>query len=121
MLEECVGSHGACRDAPLFLAQVREREAISSTATKLGAAFPHARSEAISRLLITALRPGCSLPSSEEIPPVALVFLLGIPRDSPAEYLESMALLSRKLKDPRVWEILTTTSDRQEFVRALTD
>lgn len=120
-LKKCVETNDACRDAAVFLGQVRDREAVSSTATRSGAAFPHARSEAIERLLITALRPRQPLPAPPGGTPVKLIFLMGIPLDAPGEYLESMALLSRKLRDPGVLQTLTATGDAAEFVRALTD
>lgn len=112
-------NHDVCSDVPAFLNQVRAREVLSSTIIQQGIAFPHARSEWIHQLTVVALRFQSPCKLHDDRPKVSLVFLMGVPVDSPGGYLECVAQLSRKLRDAKILQILSTCSQAEEFVQAL--
>lgn len=84
-----------------------EREALGSTGLSGGAAVPHARSSAISKVAGVFVRLEQPLEfDALDDRPVDLVFALFAPADSGAEHLRALAAVSRLLRRAEVREQL---------------
>ena len=74
-----IQEHPAVSEAAVFIESVRAREAAVSTATTDHVAFPHARTEAVSRLFLLIGRSESGVSFRRDLPVVHLVFLIGSP------------------------------------------
>ncbi len=114
-----VRTRDAFADFPQFLHAVKAREEIVSTDTGTEIAFPHARSATVTRLFVAALRPREGVIFQPGRPAVRLLFLIGVPPEEVSAYLECVASLSRKLKDPARKAALLGAPDPRAFADAL--
>ena len=81
-------------------------------------ALPHARTNAVSRLVLAIGRTEGPLPFDSQHLGVRLIFLIGTPKRAVTEYLQAVSVLSRMLKNPATRAGLYAASDEAEF-RAL--
>jgi mannitol/fructose-specific phosphotransferase system IIA component (Ntr-type) len=79
------------KDAAQFLQDLLERAAVASVCISDEVALPHARTAAVKRT-------ATPVAFDPEHPGVRLVFLIGTPKAAVAEYLQTVAALSRLLK-----------------------
>lgn len=88
-----------------------------------GASFafclPHARTEAVSTMVMSIGRapeglafPGCAAP-------VRYIFCLGVPQALATDYLRIVGLLTRTLRDPATESMLQTATSAAEFIDEL--
>lgn len=112
--------HVANGDA--FLRDVLAREALVTTGVGYGVAFPHAKSEAVKRVVLAFGR------TTEDVDfgaldgvPVRLVFLIGAPKgQEPSRiYLNLMARLSFLMKDEGNRQLLLETGSVKEVLGLL--
>lgn len=100
-----------------FLEDVFEREHLSSTALGDEIALPHARTDAVTQLIIAIGRSprgvACESPDGRR---VKLFFLMGIPQGSISHYLHILAQLTRLLKQSTLKEKLLEAEDRESFL-----
>jgi mannitol/fructose-specific phosphotransferase system IIA component (Ntr-type) len=89
-----------------FLAEVEAREAVQTTDSGRGSAFPHARSSLASRLVLAIGRSTEGVSFREGSQPVRLVFLFGIPSEGIAHYLEAVAWLVKITRLPERYQHL---------------
>ncbi len=101
-----------------FFAEVEAREAMQSTDTGRGIAFPHARSESVKRLALSVGRSAKGIRFRDSQPPVHLIFLLGIPPAEIPAYLECVAWLVRTLREAGVYDRLLR-AESEEALRAV--
>ena len=88
-----------------FITEVLNREKIESTGIGEGVAFPHARTDAVSRIVIGIARSRAGIDfRALDGRPVQLVFMLGVPRNNVQEYLEVLARLARMVKEKEIRE-----------------
>ena len=106
---------GAVSDAPLLLADLLERTRVSSVCIAADIALPHARTAAVERLVLAVGRTAGEAAFDAEHPHVRLVFLIGTPKQSPADYLKLVAGLSRLLRDPVARGALLTAETETRF------
>lgn len=87
-----------------LLTAVREREAVYSTVITDGLALPHARIQGLARPYVSVglFRNPVSFPSDGAQTPVTLVFLVLVPSNQPALYLQILRTLSNLFRDPKV-------------------
>lgn len=111
-------SGGGVVDAPGFLADVRARMRLGPICIADDVALPHARTDAVSRMVFAAARMAMPISFDATHPAVRLIFLIGTPKDSPTGYLQAVALLSRILRDKSKRAGLYAASNDAEF-RAL--
>ena len=118
--EPIVWKHQAVLDSEIFLEQVRLRESTLSTASGEGVAFPHARTNAVSRLFLAVgrSRKGILFPASS--PLVHLFFLIGTPPNAIAEYLGCVAWLAGRVRDPETRRVLLAAETPDAFLRIIT-
>lgn len=109
---------GAVLDAPGFLADLTARMRMGPVCIAADVALPHARTNAVTHLVLAAGRALRPIPFDAERPAVRLVFLIGTPKDAVTEYLKAVAALSRLLRNPTIRAGLYSATDEAEF-RAL--
>jgi mannitol/fructose-specific phosphotransferase system IIA component (Ntr-type) len=118
--ESVVWKHQTVLDSDIFLEQVRLRESTLSTATGEGVAFPHARTNAVSRLFLAAGRSRKGILFRADSPLVHLIFLIGTPPNAIAEYLGCVAWLARRLRDPETRRELLLADTPEAFLKIVT-
>lgn len=96
---------------------LRDREQIGSTGVGNGVAIPHGKVEKLDRVLIGFGRNlnGIGFDSIDNQPVHILVMLLS-PVQVIDEYLKTLGMISRLLKQPETRRILRITENRQEIV-----
>src|SRR4051794_10237944 len=75
--------------------------------------LPHARTEAVTELVMSAARVTTPIPFSGSKTPVRYVFCIGAPKAMAADYLRVAGALMRILSDPAAEERLRTATDPQ--------
>ena len=103
-------------DAAGLLHDLLERAQLSRVCIAEDVAMPHARSNAVSRLVLARGRVGGDgVVFDGAHPSVRLVFLIGAPAGSVMDYLQLVAGLVRLLKTEGVREGLLTAKTEEEF------
>lgn len=111
---------GAVSDPPQFLADLIERAGVASVCIAGDIALPHARTAAVSRMVLAVGRSEHGIVFDAEHPEVRLVFLIGTPKDAVTDYLKLVAALSRMLKDAALRQGLMTAKTEMDFLKLLT-
>jgi PTS system nitrogen regulatory IIA component len=118
MLEHLAKRHEV-QDVEACYQAVIERENVDDTIVAEGIAIPHARIEGLqkARVCVATSTRGIQFESGER-KPVNLVFLVLIPRDQPAFYLQILRALASIMKDreaPRTVSALQTADEVMKF------
>ena len=79
-----------------------------------GIAFPHARTNAVSELVMVVAT--CSYPIPFGEVSVRLIFLIGIPKQAGAEYLELISFLARHVRGATVVDQLVKAENMSSFL-----
>jgi mannitol/fructose-specific phosphotransferase system IIA component (Ntr-type) len=116
--ERLVAECDAVTDAALLLGDVMQRMALAPVCIAEDVAMPHARTNAVSRLVFAAARARNPIPFDSSHPAVRLIFLIGTPKDLVTGYLQAVAKLSRILRNPATRAGLYAATEEAEF-RAL--
>jgi mannitol/fructose-specific phosphotransferase system IIA component (Ntr-type) len=103
------------RDADLFMRDLLERAALSSVCIADDVALPHARTTAVGRIVLAVARTAGAVAFDAEHPRVRLVFLIGTPKAAVSEYLQTVAALSRMLKNATTRAALLGAPTEAEF------
>ena len=109
----------AVKDGPSLLHGLLERAMLAPVCIALDVALPHARTDAVSRMVLGVARmaaPGVGFDA--EHPQVRLVFMIGTPKPQVEEYLQMVAAITRLLRTEGVRAGLLTAKTEAEF-RAL--
>ena len=119
-LAERVAAYGAVPDAADLYAKLIEREGLGSTAIGKGVAIPHCKLAALKRVVVAVgvSRDGVKVDSPDG-QPVKIFFVVASPEGSPAEHLQSLAAISKWLKDGRNLERLRQARTREEVYASL--
>ena len=104
-------------DAAAVLSAVRQREAEGSTVILDGLAVPHARLDGLAapRLAVATSERGIVWPGEEGV--VHVVFLMLIPCDQPALYLQILRALGTSLKDDAVLRQVAAMTNAGDIYR----
>jgi len=124
-IEELVDAlHGNQRlnNRDLALKDVLEREGYSSTGLEKGLAIPHAKTDGVSGLEIALglSRQGIDFESLDG-KPARIIFLVLSPRDTSGPHIQTLAVISRSLKDKELREKLLNASSAAEVMRIIRD
>ncbi len=106
--------HPQVQDWQELSAAVFDRQQTDPPLFPGGIAFPHARTNSVSSLVMvvaTSLKP---IPFGEV--GVRLIFLIGIPRRAGADYLELISFLARHVRGERVVDQLVQAKDMSSFL-----
>lgn len=109
---------GAITDPPRLLADLIERMGVSTVCIADNIALPHARTTAVSRIVLAIGRTLGDAAFDAEHPHVRLVMLVGTPKSAVSDYLQLVAGLSRFLKNAATRAALLAAPGEVEF-RAL--
>jgi mannitol/fructose-specific phosphotransferase system IIA component (Ntr-type) len=107
------------RDWQQLSAAVFDRQKTDPPLFPGGVAFPHARTDAISKLVTVVAT--CSEPIPFGEVPVRLIFLIGIPKQAGADYLELISFLARHVRGERVVEQLVKADDMSSLLVGLAE
>ena len=116
--ERLVAASDGVVDASRFLDDVLARAKLAPCCIADEVALPHARTSAVSRIVMAVGRAPEGVAFDAEHPRVKLVFLIGPPKEAVTESLRTVALLSRVLRNPETRAALSAANDEAEF-RAL--
>ena len=105
----------AVKSPPELLAALLDRARLSSVCIAPEIALPHARTDAVERVVLAVARAPAGIAFDAEHPAVRLVFLIGTPRQAVAEYLQMVATLSRWLRTAGVREALLAAPGEKEL------
>jgi mannitol/fructose-specific phosphotransferase system IIA component (Ntr-type) len=116
--ERLVSVSSGILDAPQFLADVIARMQLGPVCIADDIALPHARTGAVSRLVLAVARAAQPIAFDPQHPAVRLIFLIGTPQDAATQYLQAVSVLSRMLRKPATRTGLYSAVQEGEF-RAL--
>jgi mannitol/fructose-specific phosphotransferase system IIA component (Ntr-type) len=114
-----VHGHPAIVDPGVFIESVRAREAAVSTATADHVAFPHARTEAVTRLFLIIGRSETGVSFCHDRPVVHLVFLIGAPPQAITDYLGCVAWLAKCVRISENRKTLMHAESPEAFLRTI--
>lgn len=95
-----------------------ERFTLSSVCISEDVAMPHARTTAVSRIVLGVARTAAPVAFDAEHPAVRLIFLIGTPKAAVTDYLQAVAALSRMLKN-RVTRAALLAAPNETELRAV--
>lgn len=95
------------------------RHAAGPLALSSDIALPHARTAAVKRIIFLAGRCDTGVAFDLQHPAVKLIFMVLTPKEQPSEYLQLVAALTARLRDPSVRERLLKAKDSDEFESVL--
>lgn len=108
------------RDPEGFGRAVLERQKLQPPLLGNGVALPHARTSAVTDMVLAMGRCREPVPFGPERVPIRLVFLYGVPAHCIAGYLDAVAHLTRSLRKPGTLEALLAAHDEATFRSMLT-
>src|SRR5687768_14504073 len=88
--ERLVGVSDGITDAPNFLRELEHRMRLAPVCIAEDIALPHARTNAVTRLVLGVARMRRPIPFDATHPAVRLVFLIGTPKDAVTGYLQAV-------------------------------
>jgi mannitol/fructose-specific phosphotransferase system IIA component (Ntr-type) len=105
----------AVKDARGLLEALIERSQLASVGIATDVALPHARTDAVERMVLAVGRAPDGIAFDAAHPSVQLIFLIGTPRQQVGEYLQVVAALSRLLKTEGVRAALLAAETEEEL------
>ena len=95
-MSDVISQSESVPDRDMFLAALKEREAVMTTSLGDGVGIPHARSDSIKKLVIAVglSRKGIDFGAKDD-PLVQIVFMFGIPAKETKLYIQVLAKISR--------------------------
>lgn len=106
-------------DAPALVREVERREEEGSTFLGRGLALPHARSDAVDRIVAAAGTSSGGLPWGENGERAHLVIFVGVPRHAIRGYLELVSRLTKAARRPGWVDSLGSCTEAASFAAAL--
>jgi len=122
VIKEMIRSLAGCpdvRDLAGLQRAVLARQQLQTPLLGNGVALPHARTAAVSNIVLAIGRCPQPVAFGPEQAPVRLVFLYGVPVHCISEYLAAVAQLTRSLKRPGTLEALLAAPDEASLRTAL--
>ena len=110
---------GAVTEAEKLLAEVMEREKAHSTFMGRGAAFPHARTDIVTDIVLGIGRSAEGVPFGENGELAHLLFVIAVPRRMVTDYLVCVGALARLVSDEKTRAALDTATTAAELVEVL--
>jgi mannitol/fructose-specific phosphotransferase system IIA component (Ntr-type) len=114
-----LAQNGSFNDAERFLQEVLAREETHPSAVENGAAFPHARTNLVDRIVIGIGRSRAGIPVGADQQRAQLIFMIGVPERLVNDYLICVGTLVRLVKDDATRSALLNAQTPRELVDAL--
>ena len=112
---------GAITEESEFVSAIVRRENMESTGIGLGVAIPHARTKAVSSIVLAFGRSDSGVDfNSLDGKPSHLIFLIAAPEEQKTEYIMTLARLSKLLRKDEVRIGLNKAGSPDEVVRVIT-
>ncbi len=113
-----LGNHPKMIDREIALQDVLDREGYLSTGLENGLAIPHAKTDGVGALLLAfgIKRDGVDFESLDG-KPAQLIFLVLSPRDTSGPHIQTLAVISRNLKEAHKREALLNAQSAEEIAR----
>jgi mannitol/fructose-specific phosphotransferase system IIA component (Ntr-type) len=111
---ESLKEHAQVQDLQKLSTAVFDRHQTDPSLFPGGVAFPHARTNAVSSLVMVIAT--CCQPILFGEIPVRLIFLIGIPKGAGADYLELISFLARHVRGEGVVDRLVQAEDISSFL-----
>jgi fructose-specific phosphotransferase system IIA component len=109
-------------DQEKFANDIVQREKDFPTGLENGTALPHARTTAVTDLIMAFGRCQTGVDfGAPDSKPAHLVFLFGVPRDEVKDYLKTIAQLSRMLQDIKFKDRLNHAKQPEDIIKAICD
>jgi PTS system fructose-specific IIC component len=118
MLDALVG-HPQVKDVEKLATAVFERQETEPPLFPGGIAFPHARTDSVSALVMVFAT--CKEAISFGDTMVRLIFLIGVPKHAGAEYLEMISFLARHVRGEQTIKRLVEATDLAGFLAAFAE
>jgi len=111
---------GAVTDEPEFVSAIVRRENMESTGIGLGVAIPHARTRAVSSIVLAFGRSDAGVDfNSLDGKPSHLIFLIAAPEEQKTEYIMTLARLSKLLRMDEVRIGLNKAGSPDDIARVI--
>jgi fructose-specific phosphotransferase system IIA component len=112
---------GAITEETEFVSAIVRRENMESTGIGLGVAIPHARTRAVSSIVLAFGRSDSGVDfNSLDGKPSHLIFLIAAPEEQKTEYIMTLARLSKLLRKDEVRIGLNKAGSPDDVVRVIT-
>jgi len=102
-----------------FLGEVVAREEVHTTLMGKGVAFPHARTDLVSEIVLGIGRSAAGVPFGPGGELAHLVFVIGVPKKRVNDYLVCVGALARLTKAEATRDELMQSQSAEEFVEIL--
>ena len=102
-----------------FLAEVVAREEVHTTLMDKGVAFPHARTDLVSEIVLGIGRSASGVPFGAEGELAHLIFVIGVPKKRVNDYLVCVGALARVTKADETRAKLMAADSAEELVEIL--
>ena len=110
---------GAVTEPEKLLAEVMAREKAHSTFMGRGVAFPHARTDLVTEIVLGIGRSAEGVPFGEKGELAHLLFVIAVPRRMVTDYLVCVGALARLVSDTKTRAALDGAPTAAEFVEVL--
>ena len=117
---QLLAQNGKIDNAEAFLEQVLARERAHPSAVEYGVAFPHARTDLVTKIVLGIGRSRAGIPFGESGVRAHLIFVIGVPQRLVSDYLICVGTLARLVKDDGIRSTLFDAETVREFLDALT-
>src|SRR4051794_868463 len=107
------------REPEKFVAQVLALERATTTFVGNGVAFPHARTELVTQILLGIGRSEEGVPFGESGQAAKLIFNIAVPQRMVTDYLVCVGALARLTREEKTRSALMSAATPAEFVRIL--
>ena len=121
-IEKMLGAlkgHPQVRDLQMLSEAVFERQQTDPPLLPGGIAFPHARCDMVTDVVIVIAT--CPKPVPFRDMPVRLAVLIGVPKRAASEYLEIVSFLARHLRNQAILDRVVEADALPAFVAAFAD
>jgi mannitol/fructose-specific phosphotransferase system IIA component (Ntr-type) len=102
-----------------FAEQVIAREASSPSEVDEGVAFPHARTDAVEKIVLMIGRSRSGVPFGKLSRRANLIFLIGVPQRLVSDYLVCVGALARIARNEAIRGELLRVKTTEAFIKAL--
>jgi PTS system fructose-specific IIC component len=113
-------ANGAITEETEFVSAIARRENMESTGIGLGVAIPHARTKAVTSIVLAFGRSDSGVDfSSLDGKPSHLIFLIAAPEEQKTEYIMTLARLSKLLRKDEVRIGLNKAGSPDDVLRVI--
>ena len=111
--------HPLVKDLSKLSAAIFDRQQTDPPLFPGGIAFPHARTDSVSSMVMVVATCPQPVPFNEML--IRLIFLIGVPKHAGADYLEMISFLARHVRGDHVIDQLVQSEDLPSFLSAFAE